>query len=127
MRRLLSPWDRRAGPPDSHSPARTDLLSGKEAVKYLRVKLSLPPLRTSCVSPPVFQVHFTSVFAGLSVSQCFGPQLCVGCTPVQTRVGSRFTVYMVGKLFSGPRSGCDVFAFNVVPVPHRKQSVDFGL
>ena len=75
-----------------------DLLSGKEAVKYLGVKLSLPPLRTSCVSPPVFQVHFTSVFAGLSVSQCLGPQLCVGCTPVQTRVGSRFTSYVVGKL-----------------------------
>ena len=92
----------------SHSPksnvrfpfgpgTRTDLLSGKEAVKYLGVKLSLPPLSTLCVSPPVFQLHFTSDFAGLSVSQCFGPQLCVSCTPVQTRVGSRFTLYVVGK------------------------------
>ena len=75
-----------------------DLLSRKEAVKYLGVKLSLPPLGTSYVSPPVFKVRFSSVFAGLSVSQCFGPQLCVGCTPVQTRVGSRFTSHMVGKL-----------------------------
>ena len=62
-----------------------NLLSGKEAVKYLGVKLSLPPLRTSCVSPRVFQVHFSSVFAGLSVAQCFGPQLCVSGTPVQTQ------------------------------------------
>ena len=82
----------------SETGTTTDRLSGKEAVKHLGVKLSLPSLRTSCVSPPVFQVRFSSVFAGLSVSQCFGPQLCDSGVLVQTRVGSRFTSYVVGKL-----------------------------
>ena len=86
MRRLLGPWDCRAGPPDSHSPARTDLLSRKEAVKYLGVKLSLLPLHTLCVSPPVFKVCFSIVFAWFSVSQYFAPQLCTSGTPVQTRL-----------------------------------------
>ena len=87
MRRLLSPWDRRAGTPDSHSPARTNLLSGKEAVNYLRVKLSLPHLRTSCVSLPVFLNYFLAEsLLGFGVLSVLVLNFAQCGTLVQTRI-----------------------------------------
>ena len=61
-------------------------MSGNEAVKYLGVKLSLPPLRTSCVSLTVFKYVLAVSLLGFWCLSFLVLNFAPCGTPVQTQL-----------------------------------------